>query len=705
MNNALVLLKDISHLQAIDPKRRLLYKKLMGKRVIDALWHLPSNILLREKVEQLHPGLTNKIVTLVARVVYHDPPQSRSSRRPYRIVCECNNQELELIFFKSRAPYLMRLAPEGKEILISGKLEYTNKYGANEWRITHPDHIGYPSHIDRWVGMESVYPLTAGLTQFSVKSVLDEGLESLPFIPEWIDKELLNSKNWLAFHESIHLAHAPQSLLDLTSTHIGRQRLAYDEVLAHQLSLQLTRKENLKLPSPSLPGNGTLKEKLLKTLPFTLTASQEEALSEIYADLKRPLQMLRLLQGDVGSGKTLVAIMAALQVIESGYQAAILAPTDILTRQHYHTMQKWLEPIGIRVAILTAREKGKAREQILNDLASGHIDLIVGTHSIIQDTVNFSKLGLAIVDEQHRFGVEQRITLSGKGSNPHILSMTATPIPRTLMLANYGDMDVSILREKPPGRQPITTSVLSVTRFEEVLEGIKRALATGQKIYWVCPLIEESETLDFAAVMERYEVLSKRFPGKVAFVHGKLKSLEKEQAMDSFINGDAQILIATTVIEVGVDVAAATIMVVEHAERFGLAQLHQLRGRVGRGSEPSTCLLLYGNPLTFIARKRLETMRATDDGFVIAKADLKLRGGGEILGTRQSGALKYRFLDFSDKEESVLELYEEFLELANKDARQICLQDPNLESERGQALKILLRLFEHDEAIKYKRSG
>ena len=705
MHDNLVLFKDISYLRTIDHKRRPLYLKLLGERVIDALWHLPSNILVREKADQLHQNLTNKIVTLIAKVVYHDAPKMRGSRRPYRIVCEYDNLELELLFFQSREAYLRRIAPEGKEILISGKLEHDNKYGADQWRITHPDHIGYPSNLSRWIGIEPVYPLTAGITQGMVRSIIQEGLQTLSPIPEWINNELITSKNWPAFHNAIQQVHSPKTSLDLDSTNISRQRLAYDEILAHQLSLYLTQKENLKLPSPALAGNEILKEKLLKNLPFSLTKSQNQALQEIYEDLNRPQQMLRLLQGDVGSGKTLVAIMAALQVIESGYQVAVLAPTDILSRQHYLTMQKWLKPIGIKIAILTGREKGKLREQILKDLSSGNIDLLVGTHAIIQDTVNFPKLGLAIVDEQHRFGVEQRVALSCKGYNPHILSMTATPIPRTLMLANYGDMDVSTLREKPPGRQPIVTSVMSIERLDEVVEALNRALSTGQKIYWVCPLIEESETSDFAAVMERYEHLLKLFPGKVAFVHGKLKSLEKEQAMNSFINGDTQILIATTVIEVGVDVPAATIMVIEHAERFGLAQLHQLRGRVGRGTGHSTCLLLYGNPLTWVARKRLETMKATDDGFLIAKADLRLRGAGEILGTRQSGALKFRFADFNSKEESLLDLYEELLEIANADVRQICRQDPNLESERGQALRLLLRLFKHEEAFKYKRAG
>jgi ATP-dependent DNA helicase RecG len=702
----IALLRDISSLKSVDHRKRPLYLKLMGERVVDALWHLPSNILIREKISQLHPNLTNKIATLIAKVVYHDAPTARGSRRPYRIVCDYNNQELELLFFHSRRPYLERIAPEGKEILISGKLEYNNKYGENQWKITHPDHIGYPSNLSDWVGIEPIYPLTAGMTQSLVREIIKEGLQTLSPLPEWIDKELLISKNWPSWHEAIQLVHSPQSSIDLDpSHHLSRQRLAYDEILAHQLSLHLTQKENLKLPSPSLPGNGTLKEKLLKNLPFTLTKSQEEAILEVYNDLKRPQQMLRLLQGDVGSGKTLVAIMAALQVIESGYQAAVLAPTDILSRQHYRTMQRWLEPIGVKIAILTGREKGKIREKILKDLALGDIDLLVGTHAIIQDSVDFFRLGLTIIDEQHRFGVEQRVALSSKGYNPHILSMTATPIPRTLMLANYGDMDVSVLREKPPGRQSIITRVIPVERLDEIVEALSRALATEQKIYWVCPLIEESSNSDFAAVKERFEHLSKLFPGKVAFVHGKLKSLEKEQAMESFINGNAQILIATTVIEVGVDVAAATIMVVEHAERFGLAQLHQLRGRVGRGSKPSTCLLLYAKPLTWVAHKRLETMRATDDGFIIAKADLRLRGGGEILGTRQSGALKFRFLDFSNKEESILDLYEELLEVANKDARRICREDPTLESERGQAIRLLLRLFKHDDAFKYKRAG
>ena len=700
----LFLLQDIGTLPGVGIKRRPFYNRLMGGRVVDALWLLPTHLHYRYHVQTLTTEYIDRYVTLKVKVQAHYP--SLHFRQPYRVnVVTQTQQKLELTFFHARAAYLNRLAPPGQPIIISGKLTAYKKSGIEQWQMVHPDHMGTFETLDQWLGVERHYPLTAGLNQGMVRSVIDTVLNRLTQPTEWLDETLVKQQGWPNWLQALKILHHPQTSDDLEISSPARQRLIYDEILAHQLSLHLTHRQKVKLPAPELKGTGYHTYKLLKNLPFALTSCQEEAFKQISQDLQKPYQTLRLLQGDVGSGKTIIALLAALQAIESGYQSTLLAPTDILARQHYHSLEKLTQPLGINIALLTAREKGKVRQHLLQQLETGKIDLLIGTHAIIQNTIRFSRLGLAIIDEQHRFGVEQRLALSDKGLNPHILSMTATPIPRTLMLANYGDLDISLLKQKPPGRQPITTSVMSLDRLKEVLNALATVMISGQKIYWVCPLVEESETLDLAAVTERYQFLSKKFPGQVALIHGRMKSQEKELVMFQFVQGDANILVATTVIEVGIDVPAATIMVIEHAERFGLSQLHQLRGRVGRGQNSSSCLLLYGQPLTTIARKRLAIMRESNDGFAIAEADLKLRGGGEILGTRQSGLPKFRFFDLNTKEEDVLDTYADFFAKANNEAKQILSSDPSLQSERGKALQFLLSLFSQEDAVKYRRSG
>jgi len=602
----------------------------------------------------------------------------------------------DLVFFHGKGSYLQTTLPIHSKRLISGKLERFQ----DRWKITHPDHIGNPDEQEHLSGPEPVYPLTTGITNKCVNRVIKSALTHIPTLPEWLDD--VTAQKWPRWHEAVHQVHNPLNQQDLDPNSLPRVRLAYDELLAHQLSLNITRRrQQTRTHGTSLKGDGHLKAKILQSLPFTLTKGQEASIADITQDMDAPQQMLRLIQGDVGSGKTLVALMAMVQAVEAGFQAAILAPTDILARQHAAKLTPLCETCGIRLALLTGRDQGKKRTQILNDLKSHDIDILVGTHAIIQEDVHFAKLGLAVIDEQHRFGVEQRLALTEKGNNPDVLAMTATPIPRTLMLANYGDMDVSIIRDKPAGRLPIDTKVLPLSRLNEVVEGIGRALKTKTKIYWVCPLIEESEAMDLAAAVERFKVLSQMFPGKVGLVHGKLKADEKDAVMAQFVSGTIDILIATTVIEVGVDVPAASIMIIEHAERFGLAQLHQLRGRIGRGNQTAMCLLLYSHALTAVGRKRLEIMRQTNDGFLISEEDLKLRGSGELLGTKQSGLPRFRIADFT----SSPDLYGELFAIANRDARRICQDDPNLSSPRGQALQLLLSLHGRADAAKYSRSG
>lgn len=698
-----ILEEDVKTLQNVGIKRRPFYVRLMGERIIDALFHLPINIQQRQLINSFSISYADQLVTFEAEVLKHFPSPFPS--RPYRItLINSVDQTMELIFFNAQSAYLRRIAKEGQPIWVSGKLEEQKNVGLNKWKIVHPDYIGITPVKEQWIGSERIYSLTAGVNQSMVRSVVKTSLKKIPDMPEWLDGYQLQQKAWPSWQQALEDLHHAQKTADLEIGHLSKQRLVYDELLAYQLSLQLSQTQITQVSAPSLTKTNILIDKLITLLPFKLTSHQLNAFQQISQDLQKPYQTLRLLQGDVGSGKTVVAFLASLQAVEAGYQATILAPTDILSRQHYHNLQALVNSLGVSVSILTAREKGKERQQILNNLSLGIINILVGTHAVIQETVNFKNLGLAIIDEQHRFGVEQRLALSSKGNNPHILSMTATPIPRTLLLSNYGDIEVSTLAEKPPGRQPIVTRVMPLDRLDDVLEALPSAMENNQKIYWVCPLVEESETTDLAAATERHQFLSAKFPDQVTLIHGRMKSQDKEAAMQEFIKGPANILVATTVIEVGVDVPAATIMIIEHAERFGLAQLHQLRGRVGRGPSASSCLLLYGQPLTAIARKRLAVMRESEDGFIIAEADLKLRGGGEILGTRQSGLPKFKFFDLTDKDEQSFEKYEDLLAIANKEAKQILQNDPQLQSERGQALQLLLRFFKHENAFKYRCS-
>ena len=518
-----------------------------------------------------------------------------------------------------------------------------------------------------------------------------------PELPEWQDAAYLKKQKWLGWKAALAQAHAPGEPSDLDPLHPARARLAFDELLASQLAIALVRHHNRTLAGRAVKGDGRLQKRALAALPFQLTASQVFANAEIAADMAKPERMVRLLQGDVGSGKTLVALLAMLTAVEAGAQAAMMAPTELLARQHYATIAPLAQAAGVTLALLTGRDGQKQKKATLQGLADGTVQLVVGTHALVQEDVEFADLALAIVDEQHRFGVHQRMALSSKANAVDLLVMTATPIPRTLMLAAYGDLDVSKLTEKPAGRQPIDTRTLPLERIGEVVQAAGRMIETGARVYWVCPLIEESEDIDLANAEERFRVLSARFPGKVGLLHGRLKGAEREATMAAFVEGKLSLLVATTVIEVGVDVPAATVMIIEHAERFGLAQLHQLRGRVGRGSAKSTCLLLYAQPLGETAKARLAIMRETEDGFRIAEEDLKLRGAGELLGTRQSGLPDMRLAD--------LAAHAELLAAARDDARLIVDRDPDLESERGAALRALLYLFRRDDAVRTLRAG
>ncbi len=678
-------------LAGVGPRIAKLIERVAGTKVVDLLWHLPAAIIDRRYAPKVADARPGTVATMTLTVDEHRVPHN--PRQPYKVLCSDDSGSLVLVFFHARADYLRRSLPPGEVRVVSGTVE---RFG-NEIQITHPDHMGTVDEIERLQAVEPVYPLTAGLSLKVLGKAVLGALEGTTDLDEWADPAFLATNGWSSWRQSLLTAHAPESEADLEPTTPARRRLAYDELLANQLALALVRLNMRRLPGRSIKGDGRLRGQTLDALPFNLTASQETALAEIIVDMADGARMLRLVQGDVGSGKTVVALLAMLAAVESGAQAALMAPTEILARQHLATIEPLAAAAGLKVALLTGRERGRNRQGIIDGLASGDVRIAVGTHALFQEDVAFRDLALAVIDEQHRFGVHQRLTLAAKGGAMDVLVMTATPIPRTLMLTAYGDMDVSRLPEKPVGRRPIDTRVLPLTRLTDVIDGVRRSIDKGAKVFWVCPLVEESEELDVAAAAERHRELGQVFGERVDLVHGRMKGREKDAAMAAFTDGPVDILVATTVIEVGVDVTAATVMVIEHAERFGLAQLHQLRGRVGRGEEAAACLLLYAPPLTQMARARLDILRETDDGFRIAEEDLRLRGAGELLGTRQSGLPAFRLAD--------LTVHGDLLAGARDDAKLIIERDPDLEQARGRALRTLLYLFERDAAVKYLRSG
>jgi len=691
------LFAAITSLSGVGPKLEKLYGRLLGReapRVVDLLFHLPSGAIDRRARPKLNDVQAGQIVTVAVTIEEHRAPPPHRSRAPYRIITsDDTGLTLTLTYFKARPDYLKKLLPVGAMRYVSGTAEFYD----GVLQMVHPDRVVDEQGFANLPLVEPTYPLTEGLALGNVRRAIDSALSRLPDLAEWQDEPWVARERFPAFAEALQHLHRPATPHDVLPETPAWTRLAYDELLAGQLALALVRAHMRRQAGRGHSGEGRLRARILKTLPYALTHSQQKALDEIVNDLALPQRMLRLLQGDVGSGKTVVALLAAATVIEAGRQAAFMAPTEILARQHMKTIAPLAEAAGLKVAILTGRERGGERTEILDRLLLGDIDLLVGTHALFQEIVSFHDLGLAIVDEQHRFGVHQRLALTQKGENVDVLVLTATPIPRTLVLTFFGDMDVSELHEKPPGRQPIDTRTIPMSRIADVENAVGRALDEGQRVYWVCPLVDESEKIDLAAAEARFAELKEKFGNRIDLVHGKMKSADKDAAMARFVAGETHLLVATTVIEVGVDVPEATIMVIEHAERFGLAQLHQLRGRIGRGAGHSTCLLLYRAPLGETAKARLNILRETEDGFRIAEEDLRLRGEGDVLGTRQSGMPGFRL--------ARLEFHGKYLGAARDDAALILSRDANLESERGQALRQLLYLFEKDEAIRLIRAG
>jgi ATP-dependent DNA helicase RecG len=688
------LFAPVTGLAGVGPKQDKLLRYLLGldetPRLVDLLLHLPSSVIDRRARPKIRDAVPGTVVTLEVVVDRHRPPPPRGSRAPHLVYASDDTGDVVLTYFRSPPGFVEKLLPVGAKRYVSGTLQMYDGMP----QIVHPDRVVDEAAFAKLSGIDPIYPLTEGLALGSLRRAVAQALQKLPDLPEWTSPDVIRRCNFPPIKEALNRVHVPVEPTDILPDGPFWSRLAFDELLAGQLALALVRAQLRRPAGDRHAGDGHLRKKIIDALPYALTTSQRQAAAAIAEDLRQPVRMLRLLQGDVGSGKTVVGLLAAAAVSEVGKQAALMAPTEILARQHIKTIVPLAERADLRVAILTGREKGKERRDILGRLEAGEIDLLVGTHALIQDDVVFKALALAIVDEQHRFGVRERLALTSKGDAVDVLVLSATPIPRTLVLTYFGDMDVSELREKPAGRQPIDTRAVPDSRLGEVMDAVGRALAAQKRVYWICPLVDESEAEGadhLTNATKRFESLQKRFGGSIGLVHGQMKGTEKDRVMAQFSSGEIGLLVATTVVEVGVDVPAATIMVIENAERFGLAQLHQLRGRIGRGAEASTCLLLYHEPLNEMSKARLNVIRETTDGFRIAEEDLKLRGEGDVLGVRQSGLPGYRI--------ARSDVHGQLITQARDEALRIMKDNPKLKGERGEALRCLLYLFERDEAI------
>jgi ATP-dependent DNA helicase RecG len=699
------LFAPVTSLPGVGPRLAPLYDRLLATRghsarVIDLLFHLPVGRIDRVRAPTLAAAPLEIPVTVRVTIDRHMPPPRGKTRLPYRIHVSDPSGDMILVFFHGQGEQLRRVLPEGATRYLSGKILLYD--GVRQ--MTHPERIHTDAAAAAGDAIEPVYALTEGLTNRMLRKSVAAALSRLPDLPEWHSPATVRASDWPSFaaavrrlHEPTDASPPPDVITDVAARDPVRMRVAGDELLANQLAITLVRAARRAEPGRATIGDGRLRARLTTQLPFRLTEEQEAVIAEITADMAGPDRMLRLLQGDVGAGKTVVALMAMLAAVEAGRQAALMAPTDVLARQHFDRISALLTPLGLAIGYVSGRDTASERRRTLAAIVDGTLHLVVGTHALFQDEVTFRDLALAVVDEQHKFGVHQRLALSRKGEHADLLVMTATPIPRTLVLTHFGDMDVSILRAKPAGRQPIDTRAIALDRLDEVIAALGRAVEAGAQIYWVCPLVDESEGSDLAAATDRQVMLAAVFGPIVGLVHGRLKGVEKDAALAAFVAGETRILVSTTVIEVGVDVPNATIIVIEHAERFGLAQLHQLRGRVGRGSAASRCLLLYQAPLGETAKQRLQTMRETEDGFRIAEADLKLRGEGDVLGEKQSGLPGFRVADPITDADLMAAMRDE--------ARFVLAQDPGLTTPRGQALRLLLQLFERERAVALLSAG
>lgn len=703
------LFRSVESLKGVGPSLAQALARLLGGArdsaalpvVRDVLFHLPTSVVDRRQVFALKDAPVQTIVSLKVMIEAHYPPQQNSRRArksPYRIACRDESGEMLLIFFNARGDYLQKMLPAGQVRYISGMLELFD----GVLQMAHPEVIASEAEKDAMLTLEPQYPLTHGLSMKKLRQIVGAALKIMQPLPEWQRRDVIQQQCWPDWCSALRTLHLPDNPEDIARESLAYRRLAYDELLASQLSLAIIRQQSIRQQGVRIDKTGRWREQLLARLPFSLTEGQQQVLQEIDRDFASGHRMLRLLQGDVGSGKTIVALLAMMPVLEAGFQCALMVPTDILGRQHLASMLPLIDALGINAAVLSGKLPAAERTRLQQAIAAGEIQLVVGTHALFQETSTFHRLGFVVIDEQHRFGVKQRLALTAKGQRPHVLLMTATPIPRSLTMTAYGDMDSSVLPDKPAHRQPIDTRVVPLSRLPEVVKRLGRAFEQGARAYWICPLVEEPESpgddaVDLAAAESRYKLFKEQFGERVSLMHGRMSAQAREEAMQAFANGESQLLVATTVVEVGVNVPEATIIVIEHAERFGLAQLHQLRGRVGRGAAASSCILLYSERLSEVAQQRLRAIRETNDGFKIAEEDLVLRGAGDVLGTRQSGMPHFHFAD--------LALHRDLVFMARDDVKLLLHDDPTLQTERGEALRTLLYLFGYDASLRYLQAG
>ncbi|SEQ61113.1 ATP-dependent DNA helicase RecG [Devosia sp. YR412] len=693
------LFASLHSIKGVGDKLAVLLTKFFGAPdgqeaiALDILMHMPSGVVDRRRQVGIAEAYLNQIVTLKLHIDRHQPPPQGKPHVPHRVFAHDDTGDMQLVFFRAQGGWVEKALPVGEERYVSGTIGFFN----GEKQITHPDYIVEEDKFATLPLVEPVYPLTQGLSSKALAKLVRQVVDSVPELPEWINAETMAQRKWPSFVDAMRMVHLPTNPDEAQLWSPARMRLAYDEYLAGQITLQLIRSSMTRESGIARRFTGSITYRVTKALPFSLTEGQQQAVDEIRADLASPDRMSRLLQGDVGAGKTVVALMAMAAVAEGGAQSALMAPTELLASQHFKTLKPLCDAVGLGCELLTGKMPAAERRAKLAGIANGDTTVVVGTHALFQSGVEFHNLGLTVVDEQHRFGVHQRLALSDKGKHTDLLVMTATPIPRTLVLTHFGDMSVSILREKPKGRQPIDTAVLSIGDYPRVIARLQARLGEGAQAFWVCPLVEESEHLQVVAAEDRFAELQKVFGDEVALVHGRMSAAAKQEVMQRFSANELKLLVATTVIEVGVDVPNASIMIIEHAERFGLAQLHQLRGRVGRGSQRSACLLLYKDPLSQTAQARLETIKSSEDGFEIAERDLELRGQGDVLGTRQSGMPGYRL--------AVPDVHRHLLDFAHDDAKALLTANPALKGPDGEAAQTLLYLFRKDLAIPLIRAG